>query len=83
MRYSMSYTDHRERVEVREFDAPSDAAAVKAARHHMAAIRATFRADHPGARVRSGWYVLWIVANVETGATVYNRRVALTAPRRD
>lgn len=77
MRYSMSFTDHRERVEVLEFDAPSDAAAARAARHHMAVIRAIFRADHPGARVRSGWYVLWIVTNVDSGATVYDRRAAL------
>lgn len=78
MRYSMSFTDHRERVEVMEFDAASDAAAARAARHHMAVIREIFRADHPGARVRSGWYVLWIVTNVDSGATVYDRRASLT-----
>ena len=78
MRYSMSFTDHRERVEVLEFDAPTDAEAARAAKHHMAVIREIFRADHPGARVRSGWYVLWIVTNVDSGATVYDRRVSLT-----
>lgn len=77
MRYSMSYEDHRGRIEVKEFDAPSDAAAARAARHLMAEVRAIFRADHPGARVRSGWYVLWIVVNVDSGATVYNRRTSL------
>lgn len=77
MRYSMSFTDHRERVEVMEFDAPTDAEAARAAKHHMAVIKAIFRRDHPGARVRSGWYVLWIVTNVDSGATVYDRRAAL------
>lgn len=79
MRYSMSYTDHRERVEVLEFAAPSDAAAVKDARHHLEIIKGIFRRDHPGARVRAGWYVLWIVTNVDSGATVYNRRAALNS----
>ena len=73
----MTYTDHRERVEVMEFDAPTDAEAARAAKHHMAVIKAIFRRDHPGARVRSGWYVLWIVVNVDSGATVYDRRAAL------
>lgn len=77
MRYSMSFTDHRERVEVMEFDAPTDAEAARAAKHHMAVIKAIFRRDHPGARVRPGWYVLWIVVNVDSGATVYDRRAAL------
>lgn len=77
MRYTMTYTDHRERVEVMEFDAPTDAEAARAAKHHMAVIKAIFRRDHPGARVRSGWYVLWIVVNVDSGATVYDRRAAL------
>lgn len=77
MRYSMSFTDHRERVEVMEFDAPTDAEAARAAKHHMAVIKAIFRRDHPGARVRPGWYVLWIVVNMDSGATVYDRRAAL------
>lgn len=77
MRYSMSYEDHRGRIEVMEFDAPTDAEAVRAAKHHMAVIREIFRADHPGARVRSGWYVLWVVINVDSGATVYDRRASL------
>lgn len=83
MRYSMSFTDHRERVEVMEFDAPSDTAAVTAARHHMAVIRAIFRRDHPGARVRQGWYALWIVTNVGTGECVYNRRDLINAGKLD
>ena len=73
----MSFTDHRERVEVMEFDAPTDAEAARAAKHHMAVIKAIFRRDHPGARVRPGWYVLWIVVNMDSGATVYDRRAAL------
>ena len=77
MRYTMTYTDHRERVEVMEFDAPTDAEAARAAKHHMAVIKAIFRRDHPGARVRPGWYVLWIVVNMDSGATVYDRRAAL------
>ena len=77
MRYSMSFTDHRERVEVMEFDAPTDAEAARAAKHHMAVIKAIFRRDHPGARVRPGWYVLWIVVNMDSGASVYDRRAAL------
>lgn len=74
MRYSMTFTDHRERVEVLEFDARTDAAAVKAARHHMAVIRKIFRGEHPGARMREGWYVLWIVTNLGTGTDVFRRR---------
>lgn len=74
MRYHLTYTDHRERVEVMVFEAPTDAEAARAARHHMAVIRAIFRRDHPGARVRSGWYVLWIVTNVDSGTDVYRRR---------
>lgn len=77
MRYSMSYEDHRGRIEVMEFDAASDAEAARAARHHMAVIRKIFRAEHPGARVRSGWYLLWIVINVDSGTTVYDRRASL------
>lgn len=73
MLYSMTFIDHRERVEVMEFDAISDREAVKAARHHLAVIKAIFRRDHPRARVRSGWYVLWIVSNVESGEVVYRR----------
>ena len=80
MTYTMHYVDHRERVAVIEFCADGDAAAVKTARHHLAEIKATFRRDHPRARVRAGWYVLWIVTNVDTGALVYNRREALRAP---
>lgn len=76
MLYSMTYTDHRERIEVMEFEALSDAEAVRAARHHLAIIREIFRRDHPRAVVRRGWYLLWIVSNVSTGATVYNRREA-------
>lgn len=77
MRYSMTYVDHRERIEVMEFDAHSDAAAAKAARHYLAVIRETFRRDHPGVRIRRDWYVLWIVTNVDSWATVYNRRDVL------
>ena len=74
LRYRMTFTDHRDLVKVMEFDAPTDAAAIKAARHHMAVIKAIFRRDHPGARVRSGWYVLHIVSNVDTCTDVYKRR---------
>jgi hypothetical protein len=77
MRYSMSYTDHRERVERMEFEAPSDSVARNVAHHHMAQIKRIFRADHPGARVRRGWYVLWIVINEDTGVYAYNRREKL------
>ena len=77
MHYSMSYTDHRERVERMEFEAPTDKAALYAARHHMAVIKAIFRRDHPGARVRRGWYMLWIVINEDTGVYAYNRREKL------
>lgn len=70
----MSFTDHRERVEVMEFYATSDREALKVARHHLAVIKAIFRRDHPGARVRDGWYVLWIVVNLDTGANVFARR---------
>lgn len=73
MLYSLTYTDHRERVEVMEFESPSDAAAVKDARHHLEIIKGIFRRDHPGARVRAGWYVLWIVTNVDLGVAVYTR----------
>ena len=73
MLYSLTYTDHRERVEVMEFESRSDAAAVKDARHHLEIIKGIFRRDHPGARVREGWFVLWIVVNVDTGETVYTR----------
>lgn len=71
--YAMSYVDHRCRVERLEFDAPSDAAAVQAARAHLSVIREIFRADHPGATIRRGWYTLWIVTNLSTGADVYTR----------
>ncbi len=78
MRYSMTYVDHRGRVEVTEFEAPADASAEKVARHRMAVIKKIFRQDHPGARVRRGWFVLWIVENLDSGATVYNRRASLS-----
>lgn len=58
---------------VMEFHAASDREAVKLARHHLAVIKAIFRRDHPRACVRSGWYVLWIVNNVDTGDMVYTR----------
>ena len=73
MTYSMTYTDHRDKVAVLEFDAPHDAAAAKLARHHMQVIKAIFRRDHPGVRLDAEWYVLWLVCNAETGRTVYKR----------
>lgn len=58
---------------VMEFLAATDQEAVKAARHHLAVIKSIFRRDHPRATVRPGWYVLWIVNNVDTGDMVYTR----------
>lgn len=74
MRYALSYVDHRCRVERMEFDAPTDAAAVTAARRHVAVIKEIFRRDHPGVTVRRDWYVLWIVENLQTRVNVYERR---------
>lgn len=73
MRYSMSFSDWRERIEVLEFEAASDSSALKAARRLLLEQKRIFRADHPRARVREGWYVLWIVLNVDSGETVYTR----------
>ena len=73
MLYSMSYEDHREMIEVLEFESPNDASAAKLARHHLSVIKAIFRRDHPYVRLRPDWFVLWIVINVETGKTVYKR----------
>lgn len=72
-RYAMTYTDHRDRVEVMEFDAPSDREAVALARHHLGFIRSIFKEQNHAAPIRRGWFVLWIVRNVDSCAVVYQR----------